>query len=208
MSMEPDHGHSHEHKTGLPWLDLVIAVSVVVISVISLVVSIEHGKTMENLVHENERMVAANTLPFLTLEYSSLDPVTNKPRQSISVVNGGVGPAIVDWLEIRYRGSAYTPVELVKACCASAQRAEAKTGSWWYGNISGSLLPARDRRNLLVATDQADPQTLKAFAGLSGDVTARACYCSVLEECWITDFQAARPKRVKDCAIPAGVKPW
>lgn len=44
---EHEHGHGHGHKTGVPWLDIIVAVSAVFISVVSLVVSIAHGRTME-----------------------------------------------------------------------------------------------------------------------------------------------------------------
>jgi hypothetical protein len=43
---------------------------------------------------------------------------------------------------------------------------------------------------------------------MPGEMTARACYCSVLNECWITDFQQSRPQPVKDCRAPAGLKRW
>ncbi len=46
----PEHGHGHEHKTGIPWLDAVIAASVVFISLLFLMVSIQHGKSMEKMV--------------------------------------------------------------------------------------------------------------------------------------------------------------
>ena len=60
--IEPEH-HAHHHHTGLPWLDLVLAGSAMLVSVVSLFVSIEHGRTMERLVETNARQVRASTLP-------------------------------------------------------------------------------------------------------------------------------------------------
>src|SRR4051812_27806085 len=42
-------GHSHGHHTGVRWLDLILAGSAIFISVVSLVISIHHGRTMEQL---------------------------------------------------------------------------------------------------------------------------------------------------------------
>ncbi|MCU1334350.1 MAG: hypothetical protein JWM08_3342 [Candidatus Angelobacter sp.] len=48
-------GHSHGHRTGIPWLDLILAGSAIFISVVSPIVSIHHGRTMEQLVAEESR---------------------------------------------------------------------------------------------------------------------------------------------------------
>lgn len=55
--------HSHARHTGLPWLDLILAGSAIFISIVSLIVSIHHGRTMEKLVASNEKQVEASTLP-------------------------------------------------------------------------------------------------------------------------------------------------
>ena len=207
MAFEPENPHGHGHKTGLPWLDLIIAVSVVSISVISLVVSINHGQTMEKLVQENERMVVANTIPYLEVASSDYDAKSNKPRISLNLKNGGVGPALIDWLDIRYKGQSYSPGQLLKACCAPALTGHAPKGII-YSNVSGTVLPARETVDFLVADDTAQPATRDAISRMRQYISARACYCSVLEECSITDFGPGRPTRVKDCRVPPGVKPW
>ncbi|MDE2487071.1 MAG: hypothetical protein KGO51_06710 [Alphaproteobacteria bacterium] len=209
MTLDADHGHAHEHKTGLPVLDMVIGVSVVFISVLSLIVSIAHGRTMEKLVQQNERMVAASTMPFLTFETSDFDPATEKPRLSFSITNGGVGPAIVDWVDVRYKGrSMGSAAELLRTCCVAGGALRRRPGDWYFGNVSGSILPARERRDMLVLTSLSDPAMLKAADKLGSELSVSACYCSVLEECWTTDFSRSRPKPVNSCAPPKDVRPW
>jgi uncharacterized membrane protein YhfC len=56
-----DEARALAHKTGHAWVDLIIAFSAITISVISLFVAITHGRT-------EEKMVAANSWPFLTFE--------------------------------------------------------------------------------------------------------------------------------------------
>ena len=74
-----EHGHGHEHKTGIPWLDGIIAVSVIFISLLSLAVSIEHGRTMAKMVDQNQKLVVASTLPLLSVYGNNYDPATKKP---------------------------------------------------------------------------------------------------------------------------------
>lgn len=211
MSLEPDHGHGHApHGTGVKWLDIIVALSAVFISVVSLVVSIAHGRTMERMVAQNERMVAANTMPFLTFYSSAYDLQTKQKQVSVNLKNGGVGPAVIDWLELSWRGRAYAPGELIRACCAQPDvpgQPHARSGIG-ITNVSGTILPAREATPLLIDADIKDPAVAVAFDNMREQLTARACYCSVLNECWITDFQQSRPQPVKDCRAPASLKRW
>src|SRR5580658_4766318 len=116
---EVDHGHGHHHGTGVPWLDIIVGVSVIFISVLSLVVSIEHGRTMEKMVEQNQKLVVANTMPLLTFASGNMDMETHKPRARLFLTNGGVGPAIIDKFELTYKGVNYhNPDKLMLDCCA------------------------------------------------------------------------------------------
>ena len=204
-----DHGHGHGHGTGVRWLDLVVGVSAFFISIVSLVVSIEHGRTMEKMVEQNEKLVAASTMPFLAVSGSQLDPVTQKPFLRIELKNGGVGPAVVDWFEIRYKGAPMgSSAELLKACCFAALPRDGHTKGVIYSNVSQSIMPARDSVFLL----QLDPESAGkdlyvALDAARKDLAMKACYCSVLDECWLSDFDG-RPKKVQECKAPAGTKSW
>lgn len=206
MAFETEHEHGHGHKTGVAWLDVVVAVSAVFISVVSLIVSISHGRTMERLVDQNEKIVAADTMPYLMFFNSDADPQTLRKRVSVELKNGGVGPALIDWMEVRWRGRAYTPEDLIRACCAP-DKPRGQTGIG-ISNMSGYVLPARESAKVMIDTDITDPAVAAALDRTRGELTARACYCSVLNECWITDFELGRPKPVKDCRAPAGLVRW
>ncbi len=207
MAFEPEHGHGHHgHGTGVKWLDVVMAVAAVFISVVSLVVSIEHGKTMERMVDQNERMVAANTMPLLNYSGTMFNNRL-EPRLALQLKNGGVGPALVEWLDVRYKGVHYgTAAELIKACC----EAEAKglSGVSIYSNVSHSIIPARETVEILVVPEHAPKAMYDAVNRARSDMELHACYCSLLDECWITDFGPTRPKRVTTCDVPKDVKPW
>jgi hypothetical protein len=65
------------------------------------------------------------------------------------------------------------------------------------------MLGAQDVRRLLVI--QREPQTIglaDRFATAYGRVKMRACYCSVFDECWISDLETLHPQAVKQCVKP------
>ena len=82
-------------------MDVLLASSAVMISVISLAVSINHGKTMERLVEENALQVRASTLPILRVWNGNFLENEKQAAVHFDVANGGTGPAIIDWFEVR-----------------------------------------------------------------------------------------------------------
>lgn len=194
--------HAHGHHTGIRWIDLILAGSAIFISVVSLIVSIRHGRTMEQLVAANEKQVKASTLPILRYGTGNMD--NNIPAIHFHVINGGTGPAIVEWLRLKWDGQPTTgPQDLLERCCSEGK--PVKTRSIWTDVASGTTLPARDIRNvLIIRATSADPEIYQFLDREARyKVEAEACYCSVLEECWITDFKS-EPHEVKACeAIPA-----
>src|SRR5215469_11637780 len=182
MLAESESSHSHHHSTGIHWVDLTVAFSAIFISVVSLAVSIGHGRTMEQLVKENQKMVAGSTLPFLTEGGSQFDSVTYQPRLRLILKNGGVGPARIEWFEIRYKGVPYSSEDaLLHACCLSALRKDNGQPSVFYSNVSGTMLPQRESVDFIDIKPEAGPDLIRAFDAARRDLTFRACYCSVLD---------------------------
>jgi hypothetical protein len=77
-----------------------------------------------------------------------------------------------------------------------------------YASVSHSILPPREQVEPVKILPAAGMDLLKAFDEAAGDLTARACYCSVLRECWQTDFDAERPQSVKERKLAAGSAAW
>jgi hypothetical protein len=211
---EVEHAHApHGHGSGVPWLDVIVTVSVVFISVISLVVSIEHGKTMEKMVDQNQKMVEASTMPILNIAGSEFD-TSGKPSFREVLSNGGAGPAFIDRFEIRYKGVVYTDeMALLRACCAAALLKSEKNGQTQirFSNVSGGILPAREEIDpITIKPDKAGIDLFNTFNVVrdTDDITYHACYCSVLNECWETDFDRKRPQPVKECRVSPNEKLW
>jgi hypothetical protein len=204
--MEDAHA-PHGHGSGVHWLDMIVGLSAMFVSVVSLWVSIEHGKTMEKMVDQNQKLVVAGTLPLLAVEWWDLDPVAYKPLERLSLRNDGVGPAIIERFEIRYKGVAQTNATILNACCAQ-EMGKGKYQSF-FGDISGTVLPARDKRNLMTIKPLgSDAKLLRGFDKVKADISFHACYCSVLNECWETNFDHKRPQPVKECKVSPNEKLW
>jgi hypothetical protein len=194
--MIEEEAHSHAHRTGLPWADLILAGSAIFISVVSLVVSIHHGRIMEKLVAANEKQVEASTLPIL--RFSTGNVADNNKAVHFDVRNGGTGPAIIEWLRVKWNGeSTNGPGDLLDRCC----RKRAEQGvPVWRNFASGMTIPAGQSETIFqfpaAGADAEMYRLLDTEARFKIEV--EGCYCSVLDECWTSDF-TARPHKVTAC---------
>jgi hypothetical protein len=211
---ELDHAHGHHgHGSGIPWLDLIVGISAIFISVVSLFVSIEHGRTMERMVDQNQKMVEASTMPLLKISGSEFDP-SGKPMFREVLGNGGVGPAIIDRFEVRYKDVVYIEENaLLRACCAATfLKANKDEGTQIrYSNVSGTVLPAHEEIvPVFIKPGKGGQDLFNEFnrARDADDISFHACYCSVLNECWTTDFDRKRPQPVSQCKVGPNEKLW
>jgi len=205
--IENESSHSHARHTGLPWLDIILAGSAIFISVVSLVISIQHGRTMEKLVATNEKQVEASTLPILRFTTGNMDATNTIRMIHFDIRNGGTGPAIIEWLRIKWNGDATNgPSDLFDRCCRTGSQPPV---SVWRNIASGMTLPAGQSETVFfVRADNTSPDLYQRL-----DTDARfkmeteACYCSVLDECWISDFKT-RAKVVKSCEYIRDSERW
>ncbi|HYK40170.1 MAG TPA: hypothetical protein VEU98_09080, partial [Candidatus Eremiobacteraceae bacterium] len=98
-----------------PFLDLILAGSAIFISVVSLIISIHHGRTMEKLVAANEKQVQASTLPIL--RFATGNMLDNAPVIHFHLENGGTGPAIIESFRIKWNGQ---PTNGPRICSTAA----------------------------------------------------------------------------------------
>jgi hypothetical protein len=192
--------HSHPHHTGVPWVDLIVAGSAIFISIISLIVSIHHGRIMEKLVAANEKQVEASTLPIL--HFGTGNVADNAKAIHFDLTNGGTGPAIIEWLRVKWDGQPTSgPGDLLERCCHKGPQ---QAVSVWRNVASGMTISAGQSETVFqVRAAGADPEMYRVLDSAARfKVEPESCYCSVLDECWITDFKV-RPRKVASCeAIP------
>jgi hypothetical protein len=199
MNIEPEHPHPHS-STGVRWLDISIAIGVLLVSATSLIVAIVHGRTLERMADANVKLVEANSWPFLA--YSTGDLDNGKPAINMSVDNNGIGPAKIESFVVTWNGVPQrNAMALLKTCCRYEHRAG---DGLYYAIVHGQVLRAGSRLNFLYLPRTAE--NAAAWDMLNKDRTSskldvNICYCSVFDECWggdITEF-TLHPKRVGTC---------
>jgi len=78
----------------------------------------------------------------------------------------------------------------------------------YHDKVSGIILPARETLEPIVINGAVNRKLGEAFDTAKGDLSYRACYCSVLDECWQTSFEDKRPQPVKQCQVSPEDKLW
>ena len=196
--MTPEHEvhHPHAHRTGHRLLDLAVPVSALLISVISLIIGIHHGRTMQQMAEANSRLVQANSWPLL--QYATGNANDNGVAEiSMKVVNSGVGPAKLISLEL-FQGEQRlrTPRELVHALDPSDPRPTMSLGLVLPMVLRAGqdmLIVGMKREGNEALWDKLNTERFR--------FRFRACYCSVFDECWVSDLLTVSPQPVQHCAL-------
>ena len=195
MIEAPEAPHHHHHKTGLPWFDLMVPIAVLCISIASLLTSLQSEKSMHALVEQNTRLVDAQSTPLLMLDTGNFED--GKPVLTMSISNVGTGPARIAWIRIvddqgfSY-GDLYDRVSKLDPGAAFTSQ-----------QISGTLMRSGEDRSVFKWPKPIDNEP--ALAEWTKLNTTRfhlhesACYCSMFDECKITEFGDSRPRPVTSC---------
>ncbi len=107
----------------------------------------------------------------------------------VLMTNSGMGPARVEELRIRVDG---TPVP---DWDSFFREAGISTAPYMVHQISGRVLTPGETVEVLVL---ADPAMAAATHDRWGAVGVETCYCSVFQECWVTDVGSFR-QEVRSC---------
>lgn len=201
MDVEVEHPHVHHHRTGHRHLDLILPIAALFVSFVSIWIAWHHGKVMQELVQQNERLVEANSLPWLQLAGSN--PVSNGLQSvSLDVSNQGVGPGEIRSVQILVDGRPVSdPGALLDACC----RGVGEKGRVGTSTLLGRMVRPGERISFI--SMPALPSTQAAVKKLNearhDRIEVRLCYCSVFGECWnVTSQDNSRPMPVGQCTMP------
>ncbi len=195
--MDVDIERPEPRHTGHRLVDFSIAGAALAVSVISLVVAVRHGQTMEEMAHANARLVEANSWPFIGLHLNRDDKGVE-----IGIRNTGVGPAKIRWVEMAYRGRPVRSMsELLSACCGYKAGDHLDYG---YSVVTNTVVRAGE--DIAMVSLRQSPANRELFPRLAAgvaDVSVRTCYCSVFDECAISDGVTLDTRAVKACGAPA-----
>jgi hypothetical protein len=185
------------HKTGHRWVDFVIAGSALLISVISLVVAIGHGEIMRQMAEANARLVKANSWPFIGAHMS-----VGEKAISLGIANEGVGPAKVRWVQVTYDGKpARSTLELLTRCCGLTPGGHV---DYEYALLTNTVVRAGDTVDMItLRREPVNESIFKILRPNARRVGFRVCYCSVFDECFISDGLSLDTHTVGRCVAPA-----
>jgi hypothetical protein len=187
-------------RSGLHKLDLFVGGCALLVSAVSLIIAWQANRTQQ-------RMLAASVWPYLAWDTSNYNDQTKEDEVSLEIRNVGVGPARIESLQLSYQGKPLADFhELVGACC----KAEVEGLKRWSSRISTInpvVIPAHDSIKFFAVIKTADNIALwDKFNRERYQVQGRACYCSVLDDCWLLDSTQALPQPVGSCPVPAGTQ--
>lgn len=191
-------------KVGHRWADLAIALSAIAISLVSLTVAVHHGQIQE-------RLVAANSWPYLTYITSNGGLGEERGRIVLAIENAGTGPALLQNLIVRYKGQVvHHPQELLQLCCGVMPGGDLRRGSpppavqaqlapSSVGSAIGVYKPSMISRFLEYRDDPTQQSVWKQLDVARTQLKFEACYCSVLGECFRSDLVSMDPEPVDEC---------
>lgn len=187
----------HARRTGHQWVDLIVAFSAIAISVISLFIAVDNGRT-------ERKLVAASSWPFLVFDHENNGLVAGSRVAVLKIGNGGVGPARIQSAVVRFNGRiARSRWELLSLCCGATwptdTESEIRSGLISENPIVG-VLPAKDSVSFLALRERpGNASVWNAFSAMGG-LAFEVCYCSVLDDCWLTDLKSTTtPTPVRAC---------
>jgi hypothetical protein len=188
--------HHHVHRTGHRWIDLVVPLSALAVSVISLAIAIHHGHAMQKMADENARLVQANSWPLLQFATGNAND-EGEPEITLKIENAGVGPAKLISLEMYYGDQPIrTPRDLVQLLDPPTTRPQLSMGF-----TMPVVVRAGDSLLLLGMKPEGQQALWDKFNTARFELRFRACYCSVFDECWLSDLATVSPQHVEHCAV-------
>jgi hypothetical protein len=186
-----------EQKQGKPWhrhFETIGSISAIVVGVAALYVSWDQGRVMRE-------EVRASVWPAVQTE-GYVDRQSGQLLIGLKLQNAGVGPARIERLTVRHEGDVVSDMnDLITRMPPGAERSV----QYSTGRImaAGEVLnpfelryPANSEVSGLDAVD--------LMSSLSQDWTIDVCYCSVLDDCWISSDRHAGQREVERCDdVPA-----
>lgn len=191
----PDVHTPHVRHAGLPrWLELLIAITALVTSISSIVIAVHHGHTMEKL-------VLANSVPYMQGGFSS-ETAEGEKVLSLDLLNRGVGPAHEKSLRVKV-GDRYVKSvpELISASLGPDLGPEAQKALHlsWNGMRTRFIPGGQSQFVFRTARTPENARYWDLLAQAQPRWKVEFCYCSVFDDCWIVRSKLSEPEPAKQC---------
>lgn len=144
-----------------------------------------------------QKMQTGGVMPFVTFGTSNGDEEGNQDI-ALSLTNNGVGPAILGPIEIRYNGKPITtPLDLLRKCCT-----ESEPRGLRFSTSPSTGIAVRPGETVEFVSLPRTPASEAVWQSLNKErwkLKVRACYCSIYNDCWITEGMQGLPRPVNKC---------
>jgi len=178
--------------------ELLVGAGVLLISLVSLFVAVSANRTQE-------RLLAASVWPHLMFGTGNVD-AAGAEAITLDLINRGVGPARVRWVELTHDDLPIADTAgLLRQCCGVSSSTVADI-AFTTSRLNRRTIGADEWVVFFRMPRAGNPQAVwetldRELAG----VRMRACYCSVLDDCWMLDSRRAEPSPVRQCPASDGV---
>lgn len=163
--------------------DRVLSLAAIVAAIAAVVVAVYEAR----IAREHQRV---SVWPYL-IQYNSHVPGGEYTR---SVENVGLGPALVRSVQMRVDGQEKRAWNDVIFALIGEREPELIYSSLSRGLV---LLPGTTRRALWLPPGERATRFWSAVQ--TERLSVRVCYCSLYQECWISDSREEEPQRVDVC---------
>jgi hypothetical protein len=173
---------------------LVISITALVTSISSIAIALHHGHIME-------RLVQANSLPYMQGGFSDATP-EGKEVLSLDVLNRGVGPAHEQSLRVKVgQGYVKSVKELFAASLGPEQSVKAQEVLHPIWNrVRTRFIPGGQSQFVFRLAKTAENAQLWDLLGKDQERwDVEFCYCSVFQECWEVRSKWQEPERISQC---------
>lgn len=199
-------------------LEKMASISAVIIAVVSLYLAMQETRTQQ-------MMLDAATLPYLQLYNNNFDEDRDQQNINFSIENSGTGSGLVEWVQMSWNGVPVKGLDqrAILAACCSEELAKTPIIDSMSSAVEGRMISANDSvrfismprptvqslaASIRSSSQGQDYQQINiydydalwnAYDQARGNFEISACYCSVLNRCWISRMGEARAETVRSC---------
>jgi len=191
-------------------VELIVAGSVVVISIASLFVAVHQSVVME-------RTLAASVWPVMEFQHGNYDSFENRQSITLDFANNGLGPAQVRYMHLLEDGEPVDSLHgFLAACCAPeeldvAERLDHIARLFQENRlflvtdvIGGRVFAPQQTVTFARLNYPEDPEARLVWEALDSirfQLDVQLCYCSVFDECWLASFPQQTREPVNQCRV-------
>ncbi|MEE2565614.1 hypothetical protein [Hyphobacterium marinum] len=195
-------------------IELIVAVSVVVISVASLFIAWFQGRVMQ-------QTLEASVLPVIQYGSGNYDLDREEWRMTLVFRNTGIGPAELRSLRMTWDGETISDTsQFLARCCVPAEVPPAERHNYvrqafvsgelafLFDDVEGRFFaPQEEVEFITSARPDAETQPRghalwTALDEVRHEIDVEICYCSVFDDCWLARFPGQSRERVDRCPDP------